>query len=71
MLVCACLCVCVRVCEEVKHEISGTATGTKFAPAYASIFMDERETDFLNTQEFKLLVCSLFGHRVKKNWTSS
>ena len=41
---------------EVKHQISGTAIGTKFAPTYASIFMDEIETKFLDTSEFKPLV---------------
>ena len=41
---------------EVKHQISGTAIGTKFAPTYVSIFMDEIETNLLDTQEFKLLV---------------
>ena len=41
---------------EVKHQISGNAIGTNFAPTYASIFMDKIETNFLDTQEFKLLV---------------
>ena len=41
---------------EVKHQISGTAIDTKFAPTYASIFMDKIETNFLDTQEFKRLV---------------
>ena len=40
----------------VKQQISGTANGTKFAPTYAFIFMDKLETDFLNTQEYLLLV---------------
>ena len=62
---------------EVKHQISGTSLGTKFAPTYAPIFMDKIETNFLDTQEFKLLVgfdasmLSLPGHMVKKNWKSS
>ena len=30
--------------------------GTKFAPTYASIFIDEIETKFFDTQEFKPLV---------------
>ena len=58
---------------EVKHQISGTAIGTKFAPTYASVFMDEIETNFLDIQEFKPLVwfryidaVFLFGHMVKK-----
>ena len=45
---------------EVKHQISGTAISTKFAPAYASIFIDEIDTNFLDTQEF-LLFCLCFG----------
>ena len=36
---------------DVKHQISGTATGTKFAASYASIFMDEIENNFLDTQD--------------------
>ena len=40
---------------EVKDQTSGT-TGPKFAPTYASIFMDEIETNFLDTQEYKHLV---------------
>ena len=62
---------------EVKHQISGISLGTKFAPTYAPIFMDKIETNFLDTQEFKLLVgfdtsmLSLPGHMVKKNWKSS
>ena len=35
---------------QVKQQISGTAIGTKFAPAYASIFMDNVEGKFLETQ---------------------
>ena len=45
--------------REVKHQISGTATGAKFAPTYASIFMDEIETNFLDTQEFKRLIWTI------------
>ena len=40
----------------VKQQISGTAIGTKFAPPYACIFMDQVETDFLQTQKFQPLV---------------
>ena len=29
-----------------KKQLSGTAIGTKFAPAYASIFMNEVESNF-------------------------
>ena len=46
MFVCGCVCVCVCVCVKKLN----------FAPTYASIFMDETETNFLDTQEFNLLV---------------
>ena len=76
--VCVCVCVCGCVCEEVKHEISGSAIGTKFASAYTSIFMDERETNFLDKQEFKLVVWFRYIYDVffiwihgKKNCKSS
>ena len=39
-----------NIYEKVKHQISGTAW------TYASTFMDEIETNFLDTQKFKLLV---------------
>ena len=55
--------------EKVKHQISGTAIGTKFAPTYASIFMDEIETNFLDTQEFKLLVWFRYIDDVFFIWT--
>ena len=54
---------------EVKHQISGTAIGTKFAPTYASIFMDEIETKFLDTQEFKSLVRFRYINDVSFIWT--
>ena len=41
---------------QVKHQILGTAINTKFAPTYAFIFMDETETNFLQTQEFQPLL---------------
>ena len=34
----------------------GTAFGTKYVPSYASIFMDEIESNFLDTQDFKPLI---------------
>ena len=36
--------------SKVKQQISETAIGTKFAPPYASIFMDKVEIDFLETE---------------------
>ena len=35
--------------KKVFQQISGTAIGTKFAPPYACIFIDEVETEFLQT----------------------
>ena len=46
---------------EVKHQISGTAIGRKFASPYVSIFMDEVETNLLDTQGFKSLVWFRYG----------
>ena len=37
-------------------KISGTVIVTKFAPPYACIFMDQVETEFLETPKDKLLV---------------
>ena len=41
---------------KVKKQILGTAIGTRFAPPYACIFMDQVETEFLETQKHKPLV---------------
>ena len=38
---------------KVKQQLSGTAIGTKFAPPYACIFMDQVETEFLESQVYK------------------
>ena len=38
---------------EFKRQKTGTAIGTKFAPPYACIFMDEVETEFLESQELQ------------------
>ena len=51
------------------YQISGTAIGTEFAPTYASIFVDERETIFLDTQGFKLLVWFWYIDDVSFIWT--
>ena len=37
-------------------KTSGTAIELKFAPTYASIFMDKRESDFVNSQELTPLL---------------
>ena len=36
---------------KVKKQLLGTAIGTKFAPVYASIFMDKLQSVFLKSQE--------------------
>ena len=54
---------------EVKHQISGAAVGTRFVPTYASTFMDKIETNFLDTQEFKLLVWFRYIDDVFFIWT--
>ena len=54
---------------QVKHQISGTAIGTKFAPTYACIFIDEVETNFLETQEFQPLVWFRYIDDVFFIWT--
>ena len=37
----------------IKQQMSGTAIGTKFAPPYASIFMETVETEFLKKEHLK------------------
>ena len=54
---------------KVKQQISGTAIGTKFAPAYACIFMDKIENDFLKTQQNTPLVWYRFLDDVFFIWT--
>ena len=34
----------------IKQQISGTAIGSKFAPPYASIFLDKVESAFLESE---------------------
>ena len=41
---------------KLKKQISGTAIRTKFASPYACIFMNEVETEFLETQKYKSLI---------------
>ena len=45
-----------HVYGKVKQQLLGTAIGTKFAPPYACIFMDQVETEFLESQVYKPLV---------------
>ena len=41
---------------KLKKQISGTAIRTKFTSPYACIFMNEVETEFLETQKYKSLI---------------
>ena len=41
---------------ETKEQTSATALGTKFAPQYASIFMDQVESEFVKKKIHQLLV---------------
>ena len=58
--------------EKIKQQISGTGIGTKFAPQYASLFIDKIEAVFLETQQSQPLAWSryiaLSGHTVSKNF---
>ena len=40
---------------QINQQISGTAIGSKFAPPYASLFMDKNETALPETQELQPL----------------
>ena len=42
--------------RKVKKQISGTLIGAKFAPPNSCIFMNQTETEFLETQKHKPLV---------------
>ena len=59
----------IYIYEEVKHQISGIAIGTRLAPTYASTFMDEIKTNFLDMQEFKLLIWFWYIDDVFFIWT--
>ena len=54
---------------KVKKQLSGTAIGTKFAPTYASIFMDKLESDFLKSQELTPLLWYRYIDDVFFIWT--
>ena len=49
--------------------MSGTAIGTKFAPTYASIFIDKLESDFLKSQELTPLLWYHYIDDVFFIWT--
>lgn len=49
----------------IKLQKSGTVIGTRFAPPYASIFMDKVETEFLlKIRNYNLSFCSNFILRI-------
>ena len=54
---------------KVKEQISGTVIRTKFAPSYASAFIDQVETDFLRAQENVSLVWFRYIDDVFFIWT--
>ena len=54
---------------KVKKQLWGTAIGTKFAPTYASIFMDKLENDFLKSQELTPLLRYRYIDNVFLIWT--
>ena len=41
--------------DDVKKQISGTAIGAKFAPPYTYIFMDDLESELLQSQSLQPL----------------
>ena len=51
------------------QEIPGTAIVTKFTPPCAYVYMDEKYTQFLQTQKFKPLVCSRYIKDICFIWT--
>ena len=54
---------------KVKQQLCGTAIGTKFAPPYDYIFMDQVETEFLESQVYKPLVWFRYIDDVFFIWT--
>ena len=55
--------------RKVKKQLSGSAIGTKFAPTYASIFMDKLENNFLKSQELTPLLWYRYIDDVFFIWT--
>ena len=55
--------------EKVCKQIPGTAVGTKFAPPYASIFMNEMETTFLKTQRLQPFIWLRYIDGIFFIWT--
>ena len=55
--------------EKACKQISGAAIGTKCAPPYACIFMDERETNFLKTQQLQPFIWLRYIDDIFFMWT--
>ena len=55
--------------DKVYQQISGRAIGTKFATPYACIFMDQVESNFLQTQKFQPLVWFRYIDDIFFIWT--
>ena len=60
---------CFEFSEKVFQQISGTAVGTKFAAPYACIYMEEVETEFLQTQRLKPQIWLRFIDDIFFIWT--
>ena len=60
---------CFEFNSKIKQQVIGTAFGTKFAPPYASLFMDNFETSFLETQQLQPLVWFRYIDDVFFIWT--
>ena len=54
---------------DVKKQIAGTAIGRKFAPPHASIFMDDLEAKFLQSQSLQPLVSFRYIDDIFFIWT--
>ena len=53
----------------LNSKIYGTAISTKFAPRYVCIFMDEVESEFLETQSLQPLIWFRYFENVFFVWT--
>lgn len=55
--------------SKTKQQVSGTALARKFAPPYASIFMDKVETEVLDKELLKLWVWLRYIDDIFFAWT--
>ena len=56
--------------DKVYQQILGRAIGTKFVPPYACIFMDQVESEFLQTIKFQPLVWFRYIDDIFFIWTN-